>query len=470
MNLALLFLHRLRFVFIMMLITTGLATAQQVAPFKNGDRVVFMGNSITDGGHYHSYIWLYYMTHFPNTRISIVNAGIGGDVCKQMLERLDDEVFSKKPTIMTFTFGMNDTGYQYYQPAQADSAYSVKVGEALKYFKLVEAELNKHPEVKKIMLASPPYDETSKIKFAPLLKKNAAILQIVDEQQKAAKRNNWGFIDFNTPMLLINQHGQQTDSAFTMESPDRIHPSNDGQMVMAYTFLNAQGLAGKKVADMVISAKNKKIERAGNCSLTALTVTSGHILFDCLANSLPYPLDSIPGGFGKPARSQVDALKLIPFTEEYNQENIKIDGLSSSSNYRLKIDGTLIGQWTGADLEKGINLALITSTPEYQQALAVMHLNEERWSVERRLREYYWLEYSILKPKGLLFNDSESTVDSLQKYAKKDFFVAVTIPTYQKARFKIVRDAWQKEMDLLTDEIYQVNKPRLHHFEITLAQ
>lgn len=255
-----------------------------------------------------------------------------------------------------------------------------------------------------------------------------------------------------------------------MESPDRIHPSNDGQMVMAYTFLNAQGLAGKKVADMVISAKNKKIERAGNCSLTALTVTSGHILFDCLANSLPYPLDSIPGGFGKPARSQVDALKLIPFTEEYNQENIKIDGLSSSSNYRLKIDGTLIGQWTGADLEKGINLALITSTPEYQQALAVMHLNEERWSVERRLREYYWLEYSILKPKGLLFNDSESTVDSLQKYAKKDFFVAVTIPTYQKARFKIVRDAWQKEMDLLTDEIYQVNKPRLHHFEITLAQ
>ena len=33
--------------------------AQQVLPFKNGDKVVFMGNSITDGGHYHSYIWLY---------------------------------------------------------------------------------------------------------------------------------------------------------------------------------------------------------------------------------------------------------------------------------------------------------------------------------------------------------------------------------------------------------------------------
>ena len=36
------------------------APAQTIAPFKDGDRVVYLGNSITDGGHYHSYIWLYY--------------------------------------------------------------------------------------------------------------------------------------------------------------------------------------------------------------------------------------------------------------------------------------------------------------------------------------------------------------------------------------------------------------------------
>lgn len=458
------------FLFVAFFITCGSTLAQRVSPFKSGDRVVFMGNSITDGGHYHSYIWLYYMTHFPNMRISIVNAGIGGDVCKQMLERLDDEVFSKKPTIMTLTFGMNDTGYKYYPPAKADSAYNARVGESLKYFKLVEAELNRHPGVKKIMLASPPYDETSKIKSAPFVKKNAAILRIIDEQQKAAARNNWGFVDFNAPMLLINQHGQQTDSTFTMEAPDRIHPSNDGQMVMAYVFLNAQGLAGKKVAYVAIDAKSQKVERLENCSILNLRAGKQHVSFDYLAKSLPYPLDTIPGGFGRPARSQADALKLIPFTDEYNQEIIKVGGLNGASVYQWKIDGTVIGQWTGAEIEKGINLALITATPEYQQALAVMHLNEERWAIERRLREYYWIQYSILKPKGLLFNNSESTVDSLQKYAKKDFFVAVTVPTYQKARFKIVRDAWQKEMDLLTDEIYQVNKPKLHHFEITLSK
>ena len=36
------------------------AFAQTVKPFKEGDRAVFLGNSITDGGRYHSFIWLYY--------------------------------------------------------------------------------------------------------------------------------------------------------------------------------------------------------------------------------------------------------------------------------------------------------------------------------------------------------------------------------------------------------------------------
>mgnify|MGYP001515163098 CR=1 FL=1 len=32
--------------------------AQTVKPFKEGERAVFLGNSITDGGHYHSYLSL----------------------------------------------------------------------------------------------------------------------------------------------------------------------------------------------------------------------------------------------------------------------------------------------------------------------------------------------------------------------------------------------------------------------------
>jgi lysophospholipase L1-like esterase len=448
---------------------TGSVSAQKVPPFQQGDRVVFAGNSITDGGHYHSYIWLYYLTHYPGRRITIFNAGIGGDVAQQIFERLDSDVLAHKPTVMTLTFGMNDTGYQNLKGDKADSVYNAKVAVSLKSFALIQAKLKAHPEVKKIMISSPPYDETSKIKINPLLKKNAAILRIAAEQQKAAARSNWGYVDFNGSLTQVSLHEQQCDSLFTFNNADRIHPTNDGQMVMAYAFLKAQGLAGKKVAGVVINASAKKVERAENCAITQPHISLVVIKFNYLANSLPYPIDTIPSGFGRPQRAQSTALKLIPFIDEFNHEILQVKGLKQNK-YALKIDDKTMGTYTGADLGQGINLALITTTPQYQQALAIMQINEERWEIERRLREYYWIHYSILKPKGLLFNDSDATVDSLQKYAKKDFFVAATIPTYRKARFKSVREAWQQEIDLLTNQMYQINKPVVHRFEITLIK
>lgn len=81
------------------------------SPFQRGDRVVFLGNSITEGGHYHSYIWLYYITHFPDMRMRMYSAGTGGDSSWDMLERIEEDVYGKNPTVVTATFGMNDSGY-----------------------------------------------------------------------------------------------------------------------------------------------------------------------------------------------------------------------------------------------------------------------------------------------------------------------------------------------------------------------
>ena len=57
-------------------------SAAAVAPgevFRDGDVVVFFGDSITHGGYYHEYITDYYRTRFPEARIRFVNSGIGGD-------------------------------------------------------------------------------------------------------------------------------------------------------------------------------------------------------------------------------------------------------------------------------------------------------------------------------------------------------------------------------------------------------
>ena len=61
------------------------------SPFQRGDRVVFLGNSITEGGHYHSYIWLYYITHFPDTYVIDVADGRDGLCALMVVLAIDAE-------------------------------------------------------------------------------------------------------------------------------------------------------------------------------------------------------------------------------------------------------------------------------------------------------------------------------------------------------------------------------------------
>ena len=116
----------------------GASVAQTVTPFEDDDRAVFLGNSITDGGHYHSYIWLYYMTRFPYMNLEVYNAGIGGNTAGDMYERLDGDVFGKRPTVLMVTFGMNDTGYIEYNGDDAAGFGERKYRECKRNFKKIE--------------------------------------------------------------------------------------------------------------------------------------------------------------------------------------------------------------------------------------------------------------------------------------------------------------------------------------------
>mgnify|MGYP006924825944 CR=1 FL=1 len=96
---------------------------------------------------------------------------------------------------------------------------------------------------------------------------------------------------------------------------------------------------------------------------------------------------------GDRKKSQAEVLKVVPFMEEMNRETLKVTGLKG--NYKLLIDNEEIGTWSGDELAKGINLAAESKTPQYQQALAVMHLNEYRWEIEKTFREYAWCEFGF---------------------------------------------------------------------------
>ena len=183
--------------------------AQALKPFVDGDRIVLLGNSITEAGYYGSNLWLYYMTHFPNRKIVVFNAGIGGDVVGQMNDRFELDVLPKKPNIVVLTFGMNDSGYAEFNAPNADEMAKQRVAKSEENFGLLSAKLKARTSIKPVMMASSPYDETMENKNNYFKGKSKAIEQIVSFQQEEAKKNSWAYIDLFHPMTEINMRGQQ---------------------------------------------------------------------------------------------------------------------------------------------------------------------------------------------------------------------------------------------------------------------
>ncbi|MCD8226612.1 MAG: SGNH/GDSL hydrolase family protein, partial [Bacteroides ovatus] len=446
--------------------SSGCLQAQSVIPpFKKGERVVFTGNSITHGGHYHSFIWLYYMTRFPDKPITIMNAGIGGESTWDMKARLDDDVFDRKPTYVTLTFGMNDTGYDIYMKDNANELSEQRIVKSLDSFREIEGRLLAKNKITKVLIGGSPYDETSKFNNFILHQKNNAILKIIDAQRVSAKKNGWGFVDFNEPMRKISLEEQKRDSTFTFCRVDRIHPDNDGQMVMAYLFLKAQGLAGYEVSEFSIDAQHLDVIVHKNCKISKLKRGKKNLTFDYLAYALPYPLDSIPRhGWGN-MKSQRDAMQLVPFMKEFNQERFQVHNLEKGI-YQLTIDDQYIDNLSSGQLMKGINLADYPTTPQYQQAMKIMYLNEERFEIEKRFREYLWTEYSFLRKEGPLFVDNQKAIDKLQEYLPKDLFLRASYGWYIKAMHPEIRKVWKNYMNSIIEAIYKINKPVTHRVKL----
>src|SRR2546425_9427592 len=103
-----------------LLVRTG--AAQDAFALREGDRVVFYGDSITDQRRYTSFVETYVVTRFPKLNVTFVHSGWGGDRVSgggggPIDVRLWRDVLPYKPTVMTVMLGMNDGRYRAYDQA-----------------------------------------------------------------------------------------------------------------------------------------------------------------------------------------------------------------------------------------------------------------------------------------------------------------------------------------------------------------
>uniref|UniRef100_UPI00333EFF5B hypothetical protein n=1 Tax=Parapedobacter pyrenivorans TaxID=1305674 RepID=UPI00333EFF5B len=129
-----------------------------------------------------------------------------------------------------------------------------------------------------------------------------------------------------------------------------------------------------------------------------------------------------------------------------------------------------IGIWSAEDFAKGVNLAALSNTPQYQQALGVMYLNEERWEIERRFRDYAWVQYNFFQPRGLLDANNRKAIDVMDEHVATDGWLRAKRDLYARAMLPEVRKSWQDQIDQLTNAIREAAIPKTRKITLVSVQ
>ncbi len=442
-------------------LAVAVADPKHPAPFANGDTVCFIGDSITHGGLYHSYIYLFYATRFPDRKIEFVNCGISGDSAAGGLARADWDVLVHKPTVATIMMGMNDVNRNLYGKDNPDENNLKQRQAALDRHadsmrKL--AEVLHHAEVEPIFILPSIYDETSTMEKPNLFGVNGALGICAEGATKLASEYDAGVVDFWGAMNRYNAEVQKADPAATIVGGDRVHPGPMGHFLMAYTFLEAQQLEGV-VSAMTVDAAAGAATGQDNCAISEVQKTETGVRFVCLEKALPFPVQ----------KGTEKALELVPFMEKMDQETLRVQGLAEG-NYALLIDGQEVGAYAATDLAAGINLATNAKTPQYQQAEEVAKANAQRHGVESgSIRNIVATERSLRNQK-LDLNDPaarQQAVDAhLAKLANSPYvgYYKGACARYlkDKGNEAELRQQWHDAMA----RMYELNQPKPHTYEL----
>ena len=337
------------------------APPEAPAPFalRDGDRVVFYGDSITQDGGYARFVEEYVRTRFPTWDVRFYNAGVGGDTVRgggagALDVRLERDVLALRPTVVTIMLGMNDGGYKPFDP-QTLAAF----GEG---YRAIVAKLRQaRPDLRLTFIRSSPFDDVARPpQFAPgyddALRRLGCYVTTLGAKEKTR------VVDFRDPLNAGIAAVLKEDPDLARQVvPDRVHPGPAGHTVMGATLLRAWN-APSLVSRVAIDAAGPTVTAAVRSAVSGLAATGGGLSWTELDEALPLPLSFEDGTIHLAQRAGADL-------EGLDQQILVVTALAAG-RYDLKIDGQSVGTFTEAELAKGVNLAR-HGTPMRWQAYAV---------------------------------------------------------------------------------------------------
>ncbi|MGV3617816.1 MAG: SGNH/GDSL hydrolase family protein [Fimbriimonas sp.] len=365
---------RAPFVFAALTLLAAAAPAQFAV--RDGDRVAFYGDSITDNGVYTTLVETYVVTRYPKWNVRFFNAGVGGDRVSggwmgPIDERLSRDLFARKPTLVTVMLGMNDAGYRDFQQPLLDNFN--------KGYRHILDEFKKEIPKARVWLIKPsPYDDVTRPSTIAG-GYNSVLLRYSESVGQMAKEYGHWLVDFNYPVsdALYRAYSlNATESARLI--PDRVHPSNPGHLIMAAALLKAWN-APKSTAEVGIDVPSGAVTAKAS-SVTGLK-RGDTVEWTQLDEYLPFPIDR------KDPLTALAASSAPVVDEVLAGQILRLTGLKAPS-YALTIDGEPVGTFTSAELATGVDLTK-RETPMSKQAAEVHVLTTRRatmkWALWRNV-------------------------------------------------------------------------------------
>lgn len=309
-----------------------------------GARVAIIGDSITEQKLYSKFMEAYLLACSGIPDVHVFQFGWSGEQAGGFAARMENDLTVFEPTVATLCYGMNDGSYQ---------PYNDEIG------KRYEANMRKILEkmaslgVKSVVVGSPGAvdthffrpgqnmgDKPSHIAY------NDNLTRLREIDRSLAKEKSLLFADVHAAMFDAMTKAQATlGKEYDVCGKDGFHPGNNGQLLMAYAFLNGLGVDGK-IGELNVDLKGASTASKGHKLLSA---TGGAIELE--STRWPFCFE----GDEKSSNSTRSILPFTPFNAHLNQFVLKVNGLDTT--HAIVKWGNAEKKFNREQLTAGVNLA-----------------------------------------------------------------------------------------------------------------
>lgn len=327
------------------------------------DRIVFLGDSITEQQLYTNYVEAYLASRFPELKLTFFNAGWGGDTAPGGCARLDRDVLALKPDVVTICYGMNDGCYCTLNPGIVDR-FNAGMKELVTRLKAAGVRI--------VLLTPGMADVSVRPDLAAVAYNTRSLRALADAVLALAASEQLPVADVHKLMNDADAAGKAAEPGFCM-MPDGFHPEPAGHLVMAFGLLQALGVPPRR-EELTIDLATHEATGTPHTGIRYVRHTRAGDVLEVTFEKLPF--------FVEPAARKV--LPYLPFHETYNTVALRVTGIQQERAF-VRAGAARNASLPRAAFEQGINLFDLRGGPVMQAAATVHAYTREKDQLYFRL-------------------------------------------------------------------------------------